>query len=294
VADFLHAAPASIACAAFSKESRMKFLDLNTPNRKSGRWRARLTLGLILAVLASGLRSSAQLPANSQSNPPSSTPGKVPPPPVPAEMTTPSAATPSRAAARFVVVIDAAHGGRDSGARLSNRLMEKDLVLALSVRLRSVLGAHGISVVTTRESDGAIPDLNRAETANHAAAAACISLHATTSGSGVHLFTSSLTQIPMTRFLPWETAQGAYAEQSLRLSSEIDSAMRHAEIPVTLGRTALRPLDSFTCPAVVVELSPLTKTGKVNALSDPDYQDQIVATMTAAVEQWQRDWRQQP
>jgi N-acetylmuramoyl-L-alanine amidase len=251
-----------------------------------------LTLGLILAPLLAGA-ANAQMPANAQSNTPSSTPGKVPPPPVPAEMTTPPA-TPPRAAARFVVVIDAAHGGADSGARLSNHLLEKDLVLALSVRLRSVLSAHGIYVVTTRESDGAIPELNRAETANHAAAAACISLHATTSGSGVHLFTSSVTQIPMTRFLPWETAQGAYAEQSLRLSSEIDSAMRHAEIPVTLGRTALEPLDSFTCPAVAVELSPLNKAGKVTALSDPEYQDRIVATTAAAIEQWQRDWRQQP
>jgi N-acetylmuramoyl-L-alanine amidase len=172
--------------------------------------------------------------------------------------------------------------------------LEKDLVLNLSVRLRSMLGAHGINVVTTRESDGAIPELNRAQAANHAGASACISLHATTSGSGVHLFTSSLTQIPNARFLPWDTAQGAYAEQSLRLSSEIDSAMRHAEIPVTLGRTALQPLDSLTCPAVVVELSPLNNGGRVTALSDADYQDRIVATMAAAVEQWQRDWRQQP
>ena len=137
------------------------------------------------------------------------------------------------------MVIDAAHGGSDSGARLSDHLLEKDLVLTLSVRLRSTLAAHGIYVVTTRESDSAIPALNRAEAANHVGAAACITLHATTSGSGVHLFTSSLTQIPLTRFLPWDTAQGAYAEQSLRLSSEFDSALTHAEIPVTLGRTAL-------------------------------------------------------
>ena len=170
---------------------------------------------------------------------------------------------------RFGVVIDAAHGGSDSGARLSDHLLEKDLVLTLSVRLRSTLAAHGIYVVTTRESDSAIPALNRAETANHVGAAACITLHATTSGSGVHLFTSSLTQIPLTRFLPWDTAQGAYAEQSLRLSSEFDSALTHAEIPVTLGRTALQPLDSFTCPAVAIELSPLNITGKVTALSDP-------------------------
>jgi N-acetylmuramoyl-L-alanine amidase len=257
--------------------------------------RCRLALGLILApLLGAALLASGPVSAKAQSTTPSSTPGKVPAPPVPAEMTTSPATAPSRATARFTVVIDAAHGGADSGARLSNHLLEKDLVLALSVRLRSVLGAHGIYVVTTRESDGTVAPLNRAETANHATAAACISLHATTSGSGVHLFTSSLTQIPLTRFLPWETAQGAYAEQSLRLSSEIDSAMRHADIPVTLGRTALQPLDSFTCPAVAVELSPLNKAGKVTALSDPNYQDQLVATMAAAVEQWQRDWRQQP
>jgi N-acetylmuramoyl-L-alanine amidase len=217
----------------------------------------------------------------------------TPPPPPPP---TPPPAQPSvlKTSPRFGVVIDAAHGGSDSGARLSDHLLEKDLVLTLSVRLRSTLGAHGIYVVTTRESDGAVPALNRAEAANHVGAAACITLHATTSGTGVHLFTSSLTQIPLTRFLPWDTAQGAYAEQSLRLSSEFDSALTHAEIPVTLGRTALQPLDSFTCPAVAVELSPLNLSGKVTALSDPEYQDRIVAALAAAVEQWQRDWRQQP
>jgi N-acetylmuramoyl-L-alanine amidase len=192
------------------------------------------------------------------------------------------------------VVIDAAHGGNDTGARLSDHLLEKDLALTLSVRLRSMLGAHGIYVVTTRESDTTLPPVNRAQTANHVNAAACITLHATTTGNGVHLFTSSLTQIPLTRFLPWDTAQGAYAEQSLRLSSEVDSAMTHAEIPVTLGRTALQPLDSFTCPAVVVEFAPLKLSGKLASLSDPEYQNQMVAALTAAVEQWQHDWRQQP
>jgi N-acetylmuramoyl-L-alanine amidase len=233
-----------------------------------------LAMGFILAPLLAGAQTTP------------------PPPPPPA----PPPAQPSvvKTAPRFGVVIDAAHGGSDSGARLSDHQLEKDIVLTLSVRLRSTLGAHGIYVVTTRESDSAITALNRAEAANHVGAAACIILHATTSGSGAHLFTSSLTQIPLTRFLPWETAQGAYAEQSLRLSSEFDSALTHAEIPVTLGRTALQPLDSFTCPAVAIELSPLNISGKVTALSDPAYQDRIVAALAAAVEQWQRDWRQQP
>jgi N-acetylmuramoyl-L-alanine amidase len=230
-----------------------------------------LAIGVLLGPLACSF-AYAQSPANPPAAPPAV----------------------ARPASRFAVVIDAAHGGADSGARLADHLLEKDLVLNLSVRLRSMLSAHGISVVTTRESDSAVTALNRAETANHVAAAACVTLHATTSGSGIHLFTASLTPISMSRFLPWETAQGAYAEQSLRLSSEFDSAMTHAEIPVTLGRTALQPLDSFTCPAVVVEISPLTGKTHVAALSDPGYQDRIVAALAAAIEQWQRDWRQQP
>jgi N-acetylmuramoyl-L-alanine amidase len=230
-----------------------------------------LVIGLLLGPLTCSL-AGGQSPPN--------------PPPAPPAVVRP--------APHFAVVIDAAHGGADGGARLSDHLLEKDLVLSLSVRLRSMLSAHGIAVTTTRESDSAITALNRAEAANHVGAAACITLHATTSGSGVHLFTASLTPIPMAKFLPWETAQGAYAEQSLRLSSEVDSAMTHAEIPVTLGRTALQPLDSFTCPAVVVEISPLSGTAHVTALSDPAYQDRIVAALAAAIEQWQRDWRQQP
>jgi N-acetylmuramoyl-L-alanine amidase len=99
----------------------------------------------------------------------------IPPPP---------AAPLAHPAPRFAVVIDAAHGGTDSGARLSDHLLEKDLTLTLSVRLRSMLGAHGIYVVTTRESDSTLPALSRAEVANHVNAAACITLHATTSGTG--------------------------------------------------------------------------------------------------------------
>jgi N-acetylmuramoyl-L-alanine amidase len=267
-------------------ENRLKIAAANRLARRNPIGRACAALGLSAAALLGGaLAAMAQLPSND--------PAKTTIPATPA----PPAAPPSavvRAAPHFGVVLDAAHGGADGGARLSDHQMEKELVLALSVRLRSTLGAHGIYVVTTRESDSAIPELNRAEAANRVGAAACITLHATTSGSGAHVFTSSLTQLPLTRFLPWETAQGAYAEQSLRLSSEVDSAMTHAEIPVTLGRTALQPLDSFTCPAIVVELSPLHTSGRVTPLSDPGYQDRIVAAMAAAVEQWQHDWRQQP
>jgi N-acetylmuramoyl-L-alanine amidase len=192
------------------------------------------------------------------------------------------------------VVIDAAHGGSDTGAHLTEQLEEKDLVLALSVELRSMLSAHGILVTTTREMDVNLSPLRRAEVANHRAAGACILLHATASGHGVHLFTSSLPPVSPVKFLPWDTAQAAYAQSSLRLSSEINSALTHAEIPVTLGRTFLLPMDNLTCPAVAVEVAPLGRLGgKADAqpvpVTDPGYQKKIVSALVAAIEEWQHD-----
>jgi N-acetylmuramoyl-L-alanine amidase len=214
----------------------------------------------------------------------------------PAQPAVKAAAKPGPAAPlppRFTVLLDAAHGGSDMGAKLSPHLLEKDFVLALSLRLRSMLSAHGVAVLTERDTDTAIPAINRANMANHLTPSACISLHATTSGSGIHLFTSSLSPIPLTRFLPWDTAQGAYIDQSLHLSSDIDSAMTGADVPVTLGRTALQPLDNFTCPAVAVELAPLIRSGKVTPISDAEYQTRIVTALAAAIEHWQRDWSPQ-
>jgi N-acetylmuramoyl-L-alanine amidase len=195
---------------------------------------------------------------------------------------------------QFSVVIDAAHGGSDTGAHLSEQLEEKDLVLALSVQLRSTLSAHGIPVTTTREMDVNLSPLRRAEVANHRQAGACILLHATASGHGVHLFTSSLPPASPTKFLPWDTAQAAYVQSSLRLSSEINSALTHAEIPVTLGRTFLLPMDNLACPAVAIEIAPLGRAlgkpgGQPTPVTDPGYQREIISAVAAAIEEWQHD-----
>jgi N-acetylmuramoyl-L-alanine amidase len=196
---------------------------------------------------------------------------------------------------QFLIVLDAAHGGTDTGAHLAAHLEEKDLVLALSIRLRSMLSARGISVLTTREGDATLPPTKRAALANAHKAAACLILHASDSGSGIHLFTSSLPPAQPATFLPWDEAQAAYLQQSLRWAAEINTAMTHAGVPVTLGRTAMQPLDNMTCPAAAVEIAPLTKDGAVTAaLTDPDYQSRILAGLAAAIEGWRHDWAAQP
>ncbi|MGA3372036.1 MAG: N-acetylmuramoyl-L-alanine amidase [Terracidiphilus sp.] len=196
--------------------------------------------------------------------------------------------------ARFMVVLDAAHGGDDSGGRMANGQLEKTFTLALSVRLRSLLGARGIQVATTRESDATV-DLNRrAEIANRARADACLSLHASESGSGVHLYVSSLAPVQPSRFAAWKTAQAAWVTRSLALEGVLNSALQQAQISVILGRTALPAVDSMTCPAVAVEIAPERDADKkvTAGLDDADYQARVAAALAAALLEWRTDaWR---
>jgi N-acetylmuramoyl-L-alanine amidase len=196
--------------------------------------------------------------------------------------------------ARFVVVLDAAHGGDDTGGRLAGNQLEKSFTLALSVRLRSLLAARGIQVVTTRESDATVDANKRAEIANHAQAQACLSLHASESGSGLHLFASSLAPAQSARIPAWKTAQTAWMTRSLALAGVLNSALLHAGMSVTLARTSLPGLDSMTCPALAVEIAPeRTADHKTTAgLDDPDYQARVAAALAAALLEWRTEaWR---
>lgn len=226
--------------------------------------------------------STPALPTPTQQRPAASPPVQAPP--------APRAALPPAPAAppRFLVVLDAAHGGDDLGGHLSSGQYEKNATLALSVRLRSLLGARGIQVITTRESDQSI-DLNRRSAiANHAAARACISVHAAETGSGVHLFVSSLAPSMPARFVAWKTAQAAWVTRSLALAGVLNSALLHAGMAVTLGRTPLPGIENMTCPAVAIEVAPERDSDrKVTAEpDDPDYQARVAATVAAAMLEW--------
>jgi len=192
---------------------------------------------------------------------------------------------------KFVVVLDAAHGGDDLGARLGNQ-SEKDYTLALSVKLRSLLMARGISVVTTRESGADVDADRRAEIANRANAAACLNLHAalvsSTSGPAVHLFISSLPPAADTTFVPWRTAQSAWIRRSTELAGVLNSALTHAGITVTLGRISLPAIDSMACPAVAVEIAPQRQTDAASA-DDAGFEAKVAEALAAALVEWRAD-----
>jgi N-acetylmuramoyl-L-alanine amidase len=188
------------------------------------------------------------------------------------------------------IVIDPAHGGADNGSRISDNIVEKDVTLALAFRLRSLLTARGFNVVLTREDDkaaNASPPFapltldDRAGIANHERAAACIFLHATSSGTGVHLYTSELTPAPgEPSAAPWLTLQAPWVSQSQHLAGRIADALNRSHIPLVDGHASIRPLDSAACPALVFELAP--RTDDADSINDDGYQ-QSVAQATANV-----------
>lgn len=214
------------------------------------------------------------------------------PAPVAAPATAPPAPTPPPA--RFVVVLDAAHGGEDLGGSLANNQAEKTVTLAFSARLRSLLDARGIPVAATRDGDASVELNRRAELANRANAQACLSLHASESGGGVHLFVSSLPPAQPAHFAAWKTAQSAWVTRSLALAGTLNSALLQAGMTVTLGRTTLPVVDSMTCPAVAVEIAPERGADKkvIAELSDADYQARVAAALAAALLDWRSEDRQ--
>jgi N-acetylmuramoyl-L-alanine amidase len=229
---------------------------------------------ITLALWTPKSSSAAQAPAASPAVQPASPPAPAPVPPP-----------------RYTIVLDAAHGGDDLGGHLSSGQLEKSANLALGVRLRSLLAARGIQVVTTRESDQSV-DLNRrAEIANHADARACITLHTADTGSGVHLFVTSLPAAAPARFVAWKTAQAGWVTRSLALAGVLNSALLHAGMTVTLGRVPLSGIESMTCPAVAIELAPERDPDhKVKAEpDDPDYQARVAQTLATALLEWRTD-----
>jgi N-acetylmuramoyl-L-alanine amidase len=204
----------------------------------------------------------------------------------------PFAQAPPAPSSRFVVVLDAAHGGDDLGGTLASQSgqsePEKAYTLALSVRLRSLLAARGIAVVTTRESDATIDGELRAGVANRANAQACLSLHATQSGTGIHIYTSSLSPVEASGMHAWKTAQAAWVTRSLALAGDLNSALAHAGMTVTLGRTALPVIDSMACPAVAVEIAPEITSGNAEPIAPDDagYQAQVAQALAAAILDW--------
>jgi N-acetylmuramoyl-L-alanine amidase len=116
------------------------------------------------------------------------------------------------------IVIDAGHGGHDTGTIGPDGVMEKDIVLEVALRLGRVLQARlGADVIYTRDDDTFIPLETRTAIANEHQADLFISIHANSSSDpdarGVETYYLNFTSNP--NALEVAARENAVSEKSI-------------------------------------------------------------------------------
>ncbi len=78
---------------------------------------------------------------------------------------------------QYTVIIDAGHGGEDLGGIATDGTTEKDLALAIALKVKSLNNNPNINIILSRESDKFISVVDRASFANASNANLLVSIH---------------------------------------------------------------------------------------------------------------------
>ena len=174
----------------------------------------------------------------------------------------------------YSVTLDAGHGGIYSGAYYE-RIMEKDLTLAITLRVARMLEERGCRVVLTRPVDQTVDLYDRCDIANAAGTDIFVSIHANAS------VTSSTFQGTYTYSYPG-SVKGAELAQIIQdatvaAAGSVDRGILTANF-VVLRETWM--------PAVLVETGFMTCHEELMRLRDPDYQEKLAQGIAQGVENY--------
>jgi N-acetylmuramoyl-L-alanine amidase len=230
------------------------------------------------------------------------------PPPVVPDLPAPGVPAPP---ALRTIVVDAGHGGDETGARGPGGTMEKDVTLAIARRLKSAIEARlGIRVLLTRDADQTVPLDDRAALANNNKADLLLSLHANASvrkdAIGAEIFylsaddsgdearrvAAARQSLPAlgggTRdieMILWEMAQVRFLSDSAALAGAIEEQFRGRvrlnSHPVQ--QAPFRVLAGANMPAVLVELGFLTNPDEEQQLLSDAYQAVLVQALVDGI-----------
>jgi len=186
----------------------------------------------------------------------------------------------------FFVMIDPGHGGNDQGAALGEKLLEKDVTVALARKLKSELQERGIAAHLLRDADLSISLEQRAETTNEQHAGIYVAIHAGLPGHGVRVYAPGFTSgipTPSGKFLTWENAQANYLVRSRALAKEIAANLQKKNVQVSSLSAPLRPLNNINAPAVAVELA--LNPDNIPELTSQKFQTTVAAGIAAGIVQ---------
>lgn len=188
----------------------------------------------------------------------------------------------------LVIVIDAGHGGRDSGKiSVDNVTYEKDINLAIAYKLKGYLEAEGITVIMTRESDDGLyvesdsnkkaADLRRRiEVIERAAPVLVVSIHQNSyhesyvRGAQTFYYTTSAEGRELAEII----------QEQLCLSLDPDNERK------AKANDSYYLLKKTSVPIVIVECGFLSNPEEAALLTSKDYQDRVAFQIHLGVMQY--------
>lgn len=211
------------------------------------------------------------------------------------------------------VVIDAGHGGHDSGTLGADGIEEKDVVLDVALRLGKLLKERlGVEVIYTRSDDTFIPLETRTAIANKAQADLFISIHANSSrdasARGVETYYLNFTSDP--NALEVAARENAVSQSSvyqlsdlvkkITLKDKIDESREFAlDVESSLysglekGNAGLKNrgikkapfvvLIGANMPSILTEISFVTNPKDATQLQQPDYRERVAESLYKGV-----------
>ncbi len=163
-----------------------------------------------------------------------------------------------------IIVIDPGHGGMDPGAIGPSGVMEKDVVLDISLKLEEMLHDAGAIPMMTRYRDEFVALRARADFANQARADAFISIHANS----------------VARDIPEGTE--TYVRNQADYSTQTLGKMVQSQVVETLGlldrgvkQKNYAVLHPLKMPGILLEVAFLSNYREERILNDPEWQQRI-------------------
>jgi N-acetylmuramoyl-L-alanine amidase len=222
-----------------------------------------------------------------------------------------------------VIVLDAGHGGHDTGAVGPGGLTEKDLVLDVTRRVaRLVEERLGIKVLLSRDADFFVPLRDRTSFANKERADLFVSIHANahreaaSEGVETYFLSSEATdnaarqvaaqenqEIQPERAAPtgrgrgdilkailWDLAQSEFQVESSRLAEIVqDSMTQSLQIPNRgVKQAGFYVLGGAAMPAVLIEIGFVTNPREERRLKATRYRDDIARAIFAGLAEYKR------
>ncbi|HEU4438159.1 MAG TPA: N-acetylmuramoyl-L-alanine amidase [Methylomirabilota bacterium] len=225
-----------------------------------------------------------------------------------------------------LIVLDAGHGGHDTGAVGPSGLMEKDIVLDVTRRVaRMVESGLGVKVVLSRDSDVFVALRERTNFANKHRADLFVSIHANAHPQAVSegvetYFLSSeasdnaarqvaavengVVQLEaaggarqkgdMLKSILWDLAQSEFQEESSYMAETVQDSMSQSLRLVNRGvkQAGFYVLGGAAMPAILIEIGFLTNRKEEKKLGTAEHREALARAIYAGLAEYKRRYDQ--